>query len=464
MKTKRVNSIIFIISAIVFLLQVVGYFAPAWFVQEVAVKPDSKGIRADGRRFELPYLQNIEDLDKPDHAKSGGDCTEMREDIPAPEGNENVLPRNDKSRRKRVIPQQISNTESEKTLQKTTLKGEGTTVQPKHKVKKPIVLTIPEATKTDQESNKGSTIYPAGKGKPTLLKDIHDTATQPSTDWNKNRDEFEANKDDKTHKEQRFGNEKQFLYLTAGLWYSRACITTRNPKSEDGGIAGMQWCTLYTRFDDNTLEKKQNMFELRLEATFGIVLSALSLLISSTACCSNRHHGRRAVSSLTSLFVSGAVTAIPVVHIIIQHVQIHEKIVRTRKWMHLTKMMHVQHDLFDHYSVILCGVASLVSVLSAFIFTLVSCRSNSKPDNWYDLKHVTERKESKHELPINWVHNNKITVPQVSEIKDETRDDSESGYSEVKDEYTASGNDAGAAENDLDHLEFDSKEMKTFDM
>lgn len=117
----------------------------------------------------------------------------------------------------------------------------------------------------------------------------------------------------------------------------------------------------------------------------------------------------------------GAITAVPVVHIILQHLQIHDKIVRPRKWMQLTKMMHVQHDLFDHYSAILCGVASLISVLSAFIITIISCRSNSKPDNWYNLNRVQEEKESKHELPINWVHNTKITVPPMSEVKDETK-------------------------------------------
>lgn len=53
------------------------------------------------------------------------------------------------------------------------------------------------------------------------------------------------------------------------------------------------------------LEKRMNIFELRLEATLGIVFCALCLLISSTACCSHRHHGRRALSSLASLFISG---------------------------------------------------------------------------------------------------------------------------------------------------------------
>ncbi|XP_060597021.1 uncharacterized protein LOC132750944 [Ruditapes philippinarum] len=437
MKTKSVNSLIFVISAIVFCLQAVGYFAPAWFVQEVVYNHDIKGILADGRRFKLPYFQNShqDSMDIPKFAEPSdyGD-----EDKMSTISNSNTPVKDVSSRRKRAVVKPAVT--SEKLTPGTDCIGS-------------------DCPSISQISANGNGHFLLGKTEAppkTSLSPVN-MITSGSETNNKKQMRMPENK------------KSSLLYITAGLWYSRACITTTEPDSDGDGNNDMQWCTLYSRFDDNTLEKRMNIFELRLEATLGIVFSAMCLFISSTACCSHRHHGRRALSSLASLFISGAITAVPVVHIVIQHVQIHEKIVRPRKWMQLTKMMHRQHDLFDHYSVILCGVASLLSVLSAFIITIISCRSNSKPDNWYSLnRSVHEEKDSKHELPINWVHNSKITVPPVSEIKDETKEESESGYSEVKDdvkeEATSSVHDGGSIGNDCDTLEFDPKEMTTFDM
>ena len=54
MKTERLNLAIFYVSGLVFLLQMVGYLSPAWFVQEVRALHSNKGFHIDGRHFRLP--------------------------------------------------------------------------------------------------------------------------------------------------------------------------------------------------------------------------------------------------------------------------------------------------------------------------------------------------------------------------------------------------------------------------
>jgi len=51
--------------------------------------------------------------------------------------------------------------------------------------------------------------------------------------------------------------------------------------------------------------KMGSMFEMRLEASIAVGFSLVTLIISSTVCCSQRHHGIRVVTSLVTMFLAG---------------------------------------------------------------------------------------------------------------------------------------------------------------
>ena len=69
--------------------------------------------------------------------------------------------------------------------------------------------------------------------------------------------------------------------------------------------------------------------------------------------------------------------AVPVVHVILRHVVDHARIIRNRDRMDST--IHTDHDLFDHWSAIVCGVGSVVAIVAAIVFTVLLCVFYRKP-------------------------------------------------------------------------------------
>jgi len=56
MRIERLNHAIFWVSSICFVLQGVGYLAPAWFVRETSLRELRDRFMADGREFRLPLM------------------------------------------------------------------------------------------------------------------------------------------------------------------------------------------------------------------------------------------------------------------------------------------------------------------------------------------------------------------------------------------------------------------------
>ncbi|WAR13216.1 hypothetical protein MAR_027396 [Mya arenaria] len=182
------------------------------------------------------------------------------------------------------------------------------------------------------------------------------------------------------------------------------------------------------------------MLELRVEATLATVFAAVSFLVAALGCCSSRHHGRRAIAALITMFLSGAIMMVPVVHMIIHHNMAAHNHVNKPK----LASNYMPHDLAGHYSIIVTGIGSLIAVLAAVVITVVKCRSPSELSNEYNLdrkSRETDGRKEKHELPIHWIRNTNIALPPVTaSTMDELHgDDSESGYSDLKDEDSASG-------------------------
>lgn len=102
---------------------------------------------------------------------------------------------------------------------------------------------------------------------------------------------------------------EHILKISAGFWYGRACVSTSQSR-ERFDRAGMEWCTLYWRTDNRIPGQMKtvkmpmgSMSEMRIEASVGVGLSLLSVLIASTCCC--HRHGTRAILSLVTMFLSG---------------------------------------------------------------------------------------------------------------------------------------------------------------
>ncbi|KAL4234812.1 hypothetical protein ACF0H5_006453 [Mactra antiquata] len=209
----------------------------------------------------------------------------------------------------------------------------------------------------------------------------------------------------------RGGHGKYVLSLRAGVWYGQACIfSSRNRSQEHDMDDRIEWCTLYIRTDDDTL---------------------------------------------------GGVMLVPVVHVILEHIRIHGDVMSGQR--------HTAHHLFDHYSVIVCAVGSILSVLVTMVITIAKCRSNSSPNEKYDVTNVGGNKEFPVELPESCPRSARITVPEVNKVTDDVTGETESGYCEMKDESISdvnTGSDLNSHNNvnDFGQLELVADELKTFEV
>lgn len=222
MKTAGINNVIVCVSAIVFLLQAVGYFTPAWFVQEVMVGTDSREMLADGRIFSLPYNQDTERA----AGSAMGMASNTDDSSTAGTGaNDNSHMDKRNVRRKRHGSSDEAGT------------GEGHNMDG-------------ENSEQDDEPSP-----PISEGLGHDMGTDSDTCADDSTEGNTMGGNSGKDNDPADMGAIQGKGGIYRMYLTAGLWYSRACITAENTDDEGADGTRMQWCTLYLRTEDNTLGK-----------------------------------------------------------------------------------------------------------------------------------------------------------------------------------------------------------------
>ena len=284
MKTERLNCAIFILYCVAFVLQAVGYLAPAWFVKEYRVQHGDEGFLLDGKRFVLieeePMNSNLAihgsllttpddgmglrkrslSLDKDtSNADDGVEPIENDGNKDSDNGSPMLLNTNLLSGDLQISSDADNENENEDMadLPISNLQSKPGTS---------------EAGETEAVNENGVAAAPHSNDSPMVGEnfvlgtivhtDVH--SEDQGNDQVSNTGMVNTNEGDtslfetpgsmkKEKMTDSFLKRKRILHVTAGLWYGRACVNSRNLLTTSGESEDTEWCALYIRTNESAL-------------------------------------------------------------------------------------------------------------------------------------------------------------------------------------------------------------------